>query len=193
MKDATINIDGNAKEQSNPFNQIADGQCPFILTTDDLMLELTKLYVNNVNKERLLNSCASKLKATEEFVLKAKDIKEENEKLKLIIDTQNKAEIDKIALEKELVLNNSELIKVKDSNRMFDTNNKNLDRALTGAREEGKRLKVQNKDLDVSLVTAQEKVQKLEIENKTQDTKNTKLTEKIQALKKPKTRKLKKK
>ena len=140
MEDATINTDGNT------LQQVADGQCPFVLTTDDLMIELTKLYINNLNKERLLSSCASKIKIAEDFVLKTQAAQ---------------------------LVSQNELIKVKESNSLFDINNKKLDEALTITRKEIQELKTENKV----------QVEELKTENKVQVEKNIKLFKELQELK----------
>jgi hypothetical protein len=128
MEDATI--------PSSPFQQVADNQCPFVLTTDDLMMEVTKLYLNNLNKERVLGSIAGKLKLAEDFVVKSQETQTENQKS---VDQKI------VILQRELVECKNELANAKKSNQLFSVNNKNLDEALTKVRAENRGFADSNK------------------------------------------------
>ena len=132
-------------KQPDPIQQLTDGQCPFILTTDDLMLELTKLHINNVNKEKLLKAYAGKLKIAEDFVVNASRVKTPTpipiQTFKPGVDLESVNTVRNVECEKELIATKNELVKVKESNRLFDKNNKALDAALVVVRKELQALK----------------------------------------------------
>ena len=119
MEDATI-----TQEPTQELYQ--QGKYPSVIDTDDLVFELGKQLIGNINKEKLLDNLLQKGRLLEQMAVEAK--KESLE-----------------AIERKAAL--------EESNKQYVVNNQKLDAALVRIRLE---MKVLNKKLSNQTITAED-------------------------------------
>lgn len=115
MEDATI-----TQEVTSEMYQ--QGRYPSIIDTDDIVFEVGKLWIWNLNKERLLDNLLQKSKLLEALAIDAK-------KAFLVAEEKQRA--------------------LQDSNEKYVKNNQRLDAELVNIRQENRDLKVQINNLKV--------------------------------------------
>ena len=117
MEDAKIDNgkDGSITQENAPLYQ--QGKYPSIIDTDDLVFEIGKQIVVNLNKEKLLDALIKKNKIAENNLIETK-----NTKLNV----------------------NEEIIKLKSSNKSYIETNRKLDSALVKIRQSVEELKNKN-------------------------------------------------
>ena len=116
MEDATIT--------QEPQEMYQQGKYPSVIDTDDLVFELGKQFIGNLNKEKLLDSLIQKSRLLEKLAIEAK---------------------------KEALAAGERKVALEESNRRYIENNQKLDAALVQIRLEMKALRVELSNLSMTV------------------------------------------
>lgn len=113
MEDAKITSE---KEQSQQSQMYQRGRYPSVIDTDDLMFEIGRQTIENLNKEKLLDSLLVKSKTLENTIKEISKTKQTTEKRVPELEISNKAYLENNQkLDAELVKVRVELESVKVS------------------------------------------------------------------------------
>ena len=131
MEDATIIPDEQPMYQASEY--------PSVVDTDDIIYELGKQVVDNLNKEKLIKIAAQKIKTAQDMMGNTshimEDIKTSNEKLRQeLADKEKELEDMKNSVPKHD--ESKELEALKKSNKKYEENNKKLDVELVKIRKQ---------------------------------------------------------
>lgn len=170
MKDATIIQEQETQEEKQEEQQLyQQGKYPSIIDTDDLVFEIGKQTIGNLNKEKLLDNLLKKSTAIEKALVETRNANFAVEKKSAGFETSNKeyvennqkldAELIKIREELEKLkaeANNTKLaiekksIEFELSNKKYIENNQRLDAELVKIRKELERSKKAVKEFEDS-------------------------------------------
>ena len=112
MEDATIT-------QESTQEMYSQGKYPSVIDTDDLVFELGKQLIGNLNKEKLLDSLLQKGKLLEQMAIEAKKASIAADKRKEDLEESNKRYLkNNQKLDEELVRLRGELSKLKEQHSL---------------------------------------------------------------------------